>query len=107
MFLALLSILGGAGLVLFIAYGLGVGLLRNTPAPPEIALALGAAAESFLVFLLLLANLGYWWAFGVLGLAAALCWKRYCLAPLADPIKQPLGKPWVVALIIFGAYGIW
>ena len=54
----LASILFGAALVLATAYGLGLAVLRKTPAPPEIVLALGGAAESVVIFFLLLAGAG-------------------------------------------------
>jgi len=97
----------GAALVLATAYGLGLALLRKTPAPPEIALALGAAAESFLVFLLLLVNAGRWYAFLAIGAFAAVCWRPFPRSPLREAVKRPLGKAWIVAAAIFGAYGLW
>jgi 4-amino-4-deoxy-L-arabinose transferase-like glycosyltransferase len=104
---ALVSILFGAALVLATAYGLGLAVLRKTPAPPEIALALGAAAESLLVFLLLLVNAGRWYAFLAIGALAAICWRLFPHSPLREAIKRPLGKAWIVAAAIFGAYGVW
>lgn len=104
---ALASMLFGAALVLATAYGLGLALLRKTPAPPEIALALGAAAESFLVFLLLLVNAGRWYAFLAIGALAAVCWRPFPRSPLREAVKRPLGKAWIVAAAIFGAYGLW
>jgi hypothetical protein len=66
--LPLLAILFGAGFTLLAAYALGVLLLRRLPAPPEIALGVGAAAASTLVFLALLVNGAYWFVFLAAGL---------------------------------------
>jgi 4-amino-4-deoxy-L-arabinose transferase-like glycosyltransferase len=113
--LALLSIVCGAALALLTAYALGVALLRKLPAPPEIALALGAAAESFLVFLLLLANLGYWYVFLAMGLVAGASWfflraKRDTTPRPPAPGPRPLLLNRTVrmaAAVIFCAYGVW
>jgi hypothetical protein len=105
--LALLSIFFGAGFTLATAYALGVVLLRTTPAPPEIALALGAVAESFLVFLCLLLNIGHWAVFLGIGLAALAALTRVRRFSLAEPAKAPLGKFWAAAGVVFGAYGLW
>jgi hypothetical protein len=105
--LALLSIFFGAGFTLATAYALGVVLLRTTPAPPEIALALGAVAESFLVFLCLLLNIGHWAVFLGMGLAALAALARFRRLPLAEPARAPLGKFWAAAGAIFAMYGLW
>ena len=68
----LLSSLFGAVFTLATAYALGTVLMRRRPAPPEIVLAIGAAAGSLLVFLLLLCHLAHWGAFLALGAAAML-----------------------------------
>ena len=107
MLTALASILFGAALAVATAYGLGLALLRKSPAPPEIALALGAAAESLLVFVLLLAGAGRWYAFLAIGALAAVCWRLFPRSPLREAVKRPLGKAWIVAAAIFGAYGLW
>jgi hypothetical protein len=91
------SILFGAALVLATAYGLGLALLRKTPAPPEITLALGAAAESLLIFLLLLAGAGRWPVFLILGAMAVACWRIFPRSPLDEAVKRPLGRGWIVA----------
>src|SRR6516165_7498368 len=101
------SILFGAALVLATAYGLGLALLRKTPAPAEVALALGAAAESLLVFLLLLAGAGRWPVFLIMGAVAVGCWRIFPRSALPEAVKRPLGREWVGAAAIFGAYGIW
>src|ERR1019366_10330336 len=59
----LLATLFGAAFTLATAYALGVLEMRKYPAPPEITLGVGAAAESVLVFLLLLFHLAHWGAF--------------------------------------------
>src|SRR6516164_5674975 len=101
------SILFGAALVLATAYGLGLALLRRTPAPAEVALGLGAAAESLLVLLLLLAGGGRWPAFLIMGAVAVACWRIFPRSPLHEAVKRPLGREWIGAAAIFGAYGIW
>ena len=102
----LLSTLFGAALTLATAYALGALLLRRRPAPPEIVLAIGAAAESVLVFLLLLFHLAHWGAFLALGAAAMVAAWRFrgpgAGTSGAPPIRIPLAG-WV----IFGAYGVW
>jgi 4-amino-4-deoxy-L-arabinose transferase-like glycosyltransferase len=98
----LLSILFGSFLTLAMAYALGVLLLRKTPAPPEIALALGAAAESFLVFILLLLNAAQWWVF--LAVAAAVLFASQKGDRRIFPAgKMRLSPFWAVFL----AYGVW
>jgi len=105
--LTLASILFGAILTLATAYGLGVIALRELPAPPEIALGLGAVAESALIFLLLCLHQGRRAAFVFIGAAVlgALRWRRR--HGLAEPVSQPLGIGWVAAAAVFGAYGLW
>jgi 4-amino-4-deoxy-L-arabinose transferase-like glycosyltransferase len=104
---AVVSILFGAALVIATAYGLGLAILRRTPATPEVALALGAAAESLLVFILLLAGGGRWPVFLIMGAVAAACWRIFPRSPLHEAVKHPLGKGWIAAAAVFGAYGIW
>jgi hypothetical protein len=94
----------GAALALATAFALGLLLMRNRPAPPEIVLGIGAAAESVLVFFLLLFHLAHWGAFLAIAAAAIFAaWRfRNVHPPAPDPIRIPLAG-WV----IFGAYGIW
>jgi hypothetical protein len=102
----LLGIFFGAAFTLLTAYALGAILLRRTPAPPEIALGVGAALLSFLIFVALLLNLGYWYVFLAVGLPAmvGLRWT-----PRASPVEpaMPAGWPRAAAILIFGAYGLW
>ena len=103
-----LSILFGSALTLAAAYAWGVVLLRRLAAPPEIALALGAAVESLLIFLLLEFNLGCWQAYLAVGLAplAALLFLRP--ARLRDAPLEPFGRYGRIAAgVIFAAYGVW
>jgi hypothetical protein len=105
--LTLVSIFLGAALTLATAYALGVLLLRNTPAPPEIALGLGAAAESLLVFFLLLFNLAHWGLFLAVGIAAIAClWPLRRIA-LPETAGTALGLGWLPAGVILAAYGAW
>lgn len=111
MLLALVSIFFGAGFVILTCYGLGALLLRRTPAPPEIALAIGAVALSLIVFLLLLIHAGYWYLFLLAGAAALAGWRL--TAPFGHgsvdpPATEPRPKGAVlVAAAIFGAYTLW
>ncbi len=108
MLLALVSIFSGAALAILTAYGFGVTLLRKLAAPPEITLALGAVAESLVVFLLLLVHLAYWYVFLVMGVLAAAGWiLSRPASTLREPSKHPLGKGWIPAALIFAAYGGW
>src|ERR1019366_7697360 len=76
----LLATLFGAAFTLATAYALGALLMRRRPAPPEILLAIGAAAESVLVFLLLLFHLAHWGVFLAIGAAAILAAWRGAIA---------------------------
>ena len=105
----LVSILFGGLFTLATAYALGAVLLRATPAPPEIVLAVGAVLESFFVFLCLLLNSGQWAVYlgaGSAAVAAALLRGRRQVT-LGDPVQAPLGRAWIAAGSIFAAYGAW
>lgn len=104
---ALISILFGAIFTLVTCYALGVVLLRRTPAPPEIALAVGAVALSLIVWLLLLVHGGYWFVFLPAGLAALVGWRFTGRVPLGDPVRNPLGRERTIGAIIFSAYFLW
>ncbi len=99
----LLSTFFGAAFTLGTAYSLGALLMRRRPAPPEILLAIGAAAESVLVFLLLTFHLGHWGVFLGVGTAAILAAWRWCAAlPPQDPIRIPR-----TAWFVLVPYGVW
>src|ERR1022692_1647240 len=99
----LLSTLFGAAFTIATANALGALLMRRRPAPPEILFALGAAAESVLVFFLILLHLAHWGAFLALGGAAILAAWFFSGTPTApEPMRIPPAG-WVV----FGAYGVW
>ena len=103
----LLASLFGAAFTLATAYALGGILLRKHPAPPEIVLGMGAAAESLLVFLLLLFHLAHWSVFLALGAAAIVAAWRFAAPPRpTPPACQPLRIP-LAAWAIFTAYGVW
>ncbi len=70
-------------------------------APPEVRLAVGAAAESLSILILLLCHAAIWPVFLTLGIAgsAALWWGRS-----AHP---RLSSPPIAAALIFAAYGFW
>lgn len=99
--LILLSILFGAALTLATAYALGSMALRRLPAPPEVALAVGAALESLLVFLALVAGIGYWPVYLAIGAAALAAYPGLRGKHSAEPL------PWNrAAAALFAAYGI-
>ncbi|MGO9010111.1 MAG: ArnT family glycosyltransferase [Bryobacteraceae bacterium] len=103
-----LSILFGAALPLAAAYAWGVLVLRRLPAPPEIALALGAAVESLLVFLLLVLHLGWWPAYLAVGLAPLAALPFLHRTGIEEPALEPLGRYGrIAAVVIFAAYGVW
>src|SRR3954451_2198698 len=98
----ILSSLSGAAFTLLTAFALGTLLLRRRPVPPEIKLAIGAIAESLIVFFLLVANAAHWGTFlaiGVVGIAVAVKagWRR----PSRPEARVTL------ALAIFAPYAIW
>jgi 4-amino-4-deoxy-L-arabinose transferase-like glycosyltransferase len=41
------------------------------------------------------------------GAASIAMLKWFRRVPLTDPVKAPLGKAWVAAAAVFGAYGVW
>jgi hypothetical protein len=98
--LALLSILFGAAFALAAAYALGVCALRRLPAPPEIALGVGAAIESTLVFLALLFRAGYWPVYLAIGLPALAVFRRFRGKSL-DPVAVRRA-----VLAVLAAYGL-
>src|SRR5579871_1513857 len=104
---ALVPILFGAVFTLAAAYALGARLLWKLPAPPEVRLAMGAAALSFLVFLLLLADAGYWYIYLTVGTSAIAFWRWRPGVAYAEPVKSTLGAGRFAAVAIFGAYGLW
>ena len=106
--MVVLSILFGAVLPLAAAYAWGVLVLRRMPAPPAIALALGAAVESLLVFLLLVLHLGGRPAYLALCLAPLGALPFLSRRQLDDPAVAPLSRYGRSAAgVIFGAYAVW
>jgi hypothetical protein len=102
------AILFGAALPLAAAYAWGVILLRRLATPPEIALAVGAAFESLLVFLLLVLHLAWKPAFLVVGLAPLAVLPFLHPIRLRDRALEPLGRNGrIAACVIFVAYGVW
>jgi hypothetical protein len=100
--LSVLGILFGAAFTLATAFALGLVLLRKAPAPPEIVLGVGAAAESLLVFLFLLFHLAHWSVFLAMGAAAVAAARRWRGPVLKDRVRIPRAV-WLP----LGAYGIW
>ena len=100
----LLSTLFGGALTLAAAYGLGGMLLRRLAAPPEIRLAVGAAAESLLVFVLLLCHAGIFPVFLAVGACgiAAIWWHRQVTAEKPSTIPRLVRY---AAWAIFAGYG--
>ncbi len=104
-------ILFGALFALLACYGWGALLLRKIPAPPEITLAVGAVAQSLLIFFLLLANAGYWYVFLAAGAVAIGAGYGRLKSDLRRPFEgwfwsrtEIAGR---VVAAIFAAYGIW
>jgi hypothetical protein len=101
----LLSILFGAGFTLASAWATGALLLRRHPAPPEIALALGAVIESAVVLVLLLTGLGYWWMFLIAGATPlVLAARTLRLGPARKPVERV--RP-TLAWLVFAPYTAW
>ena len=102
------SILFGAFFTLAVAWMLGNICLHRLPVPWTIALAVGAAAESTIVFLLLVAGAGNRASFILLGaVSAAVYWRiGRGAARLADPVKTPADRAMVylagAALAFYG-----
>ena len=73
---------------------LGNIILRRLPVPGVVAFAVGTAAESLLIFLLLLVGAARPVAFAVLAAACVtVYWRGGRRAPrLHDPVKQPAGR---------------
>jgi hypothetical protein len=84
------SILFGALFTLAVAWMPGNICLHRLPVPWTIALAVGAAAESSIVFLLLASGVGNRAAFVVLGVvsAALYWWLGRGAARLAEPAQK-------------------
>ncbi|MBZ5585735.1 MAG: glycosyltransferase family 39 protein [Acidobacteriia bacterium] len=120
----------GAAFPLVAAWALGAILLRTSPGceyrrrpffgkrapcdiPPEVALAVGAVAESTLVFFALLAHAAHWSVF--LAIGAACTAGGWFLPPVGLSFRQKQPAPKIghrrylvpLAGAIFGAYGAW
>ena len=93
------SILFGAAVTLFSAYALGAFAMRKLAAPAEIALAVGAAILSVLIFCTVLAGLAGWPSFLVLAAGAGLatCKARSRCPPL----------PLHLGLLILAPFAVW
>jgi hypothetical protein len=102
------SILFGAFFVLAVAWALGRACLYRLAVPCTITLAVGAAAESGLVFLLLLAGAANRVTFAFVAVAcAALIWRLRGRAPrLEDTVKAPADRVtfWLAAAAL-ASYG--
>src|ERR1022692_1872112 len=101
----LVATLFGAAFTLAAAYALGLLAMRKHPAPPEITLGIGAAAESVLVFLLLLFHLAHWSVFLAIGAAAILAAWRGVTNNGTPTAHHPIHIP-RVAWIVFLPYGV-
>ena len=93
----------GAAFTLATAYLFGSVILRRRSAPPEIALGVGAAVESLLVFAMLSAGVAVWGAFLAMGAAAAAL--RLWLRPAAGPREPIPCSRWGIAIL--AAFGLW
>src|SRR5207248_419009 len=101
-------ILLGAAFSLAWAYALGLLCLRWLPAPREVAFAVGAAAESSIVFALLCAGFAGTGLFVGLGALTMLLAWRFHGPSLKDPPAEPATRAVRIAfasiLAIFGFY---
>ncbi|MGA3040428.1 MAG: glycosyltransferase family 39 protein [Bryobacteraceae bacterium] len=104
----LASILFGAFFTLAVAWMLGNIFLRRLPVPWTIALAVGAAAESTIVFLLLVCHTGNRASFILLGAVSVAAFWRMGRggARLADPAKARADRVGVyLAWTVLAFYG--
>jgi hypothetical protein len=101
-------ILCGAAFCLAWAYALGRICLRWLAAPREVAFAVGAAAQSYIVFALLCAGLASVWAFLGIGAVSILVAWRFHGPTLQDPPTEPTPRAmrltFAAILAIFGLY---
>ncbi len=103
------SILFGALLVFVIAWVLGSVCLSRLAVPCTITLAVGAVAESALVFLFLLAGIANRATFAVVGaVCVALLLRFWTRVPrLADAVKAPADRVTVwLATAVLTCYGV-
>lgn len=101
------SILFGALFAAGSAWALGSICLRSLAVPRVVAFAVGAALESCVVFLLLLAGVANTAVFTLFGTAAMLLSWRLRGSRLKDPVTEPPGRPAVYLLAaIFAVYGV-
>jgi hypothetical protein len=105
--LQLPSILFGAAFSLGVAYALGVVSLRRLAAPPVVNLAVGAAIESTVVFLLLSAGIAGMPVFAAVGVASFVLAWRAPRPALKDPVPDPAGRTArIVFAMVFACYGV-
>jgi hypothetical protein len=101
-------ILLGAAFCLAWAYALGRLCVRWLPAPPEVAFAVGAAAESYIVFALLCAGAASTGSFVAIGAISILLALRFRGPSLKDLRAQPAPRSIRIAfrcvVAIFGFY---
>ncbi|MGA2148841.1 MAG: hypothetical protein ABSH49_28195 [Bryobacteraceae bacterium] len=105
----LVSILFGGAFTAASAYAWGALAWRRFSAPPEVALAVGAAIESLLVFIVVACGAGGWPVY--LGLGAAplawLAWRFRYRAPATRPLPKAPNWPSLLPAVPFLAYGVW
>lgn len=103
------SIAFGAFFSLAVAWMLGNICLRRLAVPWTIALGVGAAAESTIVFLLLACGAGNWVCFLLLGVASTALygWRGRGAVRLADPVTAPPDRLGLyVAWAVLSVYGV-
>lgn len=105
--LALAPIVFGGLFPLMMAYAFGMLFFRQTPMPTVVRFGIGAAIESLLVFLLLLAGWARWPVFLATGLIAwGLLYSLRPAAHVSTPAITPLDRAsFYVLLIVFTVYG--
>lgn len=100
----LASILFGGSVPIAVAYSLGSFCLKGLRPPRTIALAVGAAIESTIVFLLLLAGRANWIAFAAMGVIALLLffWRGTDQGRAVITRDRPIV---VLTVILLACYG--
>ncbi len=99
-------ILFGAAFCIATAYALGVVLVRRS-VPRVITFAIGAAALSLLVFLLLCVGAANRWSFAALGAAAVAGSVALRRTPAVEAVKEPADRiTRALAAIIIVAFGV-
>jgi hypothetical protein len=97
----------GALFTLGVAYALGAIFFRSLPLPHVVRLGLGAAIESTLVFLLLLAGWASWPVFLAGGaVCLALLWRTKATAPPESPATRLVYWIFAPYVVLYAVYAL-